>query len=372
VGLRLEGGELDLPGRHPQVDPGRNLRHGHVGRTAEDELAHDLLDPGRAGLGVGADDDVVGAEGEAVPDGGIEVVVVDVAGLDGVEQHEPRLEVLGVVGQAQVGIEAQFAVREFDASVALMLPQKLPQDRARHALDDVVRVEEDTAIGTVVAHQKGRAVLRRGRLVRCKGRDRFLGRAQERDQRAQMAGDGGQRVLVVVPEPHRIGAFDEQHAERTAGAHDRQRELALRRLEAGKVDPRGFRPFRPAFARALADGVAVLVLERHVPDADRHRLAGGDPDDACAERDLRADARLRVAAGGDGEQPVGHRVAHQDHGVADAELGAQAVEHASRRVSSSQQAVIAPQVWRTAVSRLRSGGGQASMGGAIRSIVRTR
>ena len=50
-----------------------------VGR--ERELGDDLLGPGGAGLGVSGDDDVVVAEAEIVPDGGIEVMVVKLPGL---------------------------------------------------------------------------------------------------------------------------------------------------------------------------------------------------------------------------------------------------------------------------------------------------
>jgi hypothetical protein len=44
-------------------------------------LRDDLLGPGGAGLGVSGDDDVVVAEAEILPDGGIEVMVVELAGL---------------------------------------------------------------------------------------------------------------------------------------------------------------------------------------------------------------------------------------------------------------------------------------------------
>ena len=49
--------------------------------AVEEELGDDLLHPGGAGLGVGGDDDVVVAEREVVPDGGVEMVVVELAGL---------------------------------------------------------------------------------------------------------------------------------------------------------------------------------------------------------------------------------------------------------------------------------------------------
>jgi hypothetical protein len=57
--LRLDGRQFHLPGRHPQVEPGRDLGDVDPLGAVEDELADDLLGPGRAGLGIGGDDDVV-------------------------------------------------------------------------------------------------------------------------------------------------------------------------------------------------------------------------------------------------------------------------------------------------------------------------
>jgi hypothetical protein len=96
VGLLLECG--DCLGRHDaQVYPGAEGRHVDALGTAEDQLADDLLGPGRAGLGPGRDDDVVVAEVESVPAGGIHVVVVDLAGLDGKSGHR------NILGQNRQG-----------------------------------------------------------------------------------------------------------------------------------------------------------------------------------------------------------------------------------------------------------------------------
>ena len=81
VGLRLERRELHLLRRHAQIEPGRQLGDGDILRAVEQELAHDLLHPGGAGLGIGGDDDVAVAELKVVPDGGIEMVVVQLARL---------------------------------------------------------------------------------------------------------------------------------------------------------------------------------------------------------------------------------------------------------------------------------------------------
>jgi hypothetical protein len=64
-----------------EVEPGGHLGNFKGGVRAEEELRHDLLGPGGAGLGVSSDDYVVVAEAEVVPDRGIEVVVVELPGL---------------------------------------------------------------------------------------------------------------------------------------------------------------------------------------------------------------------------------------------------------------------------------------------------
>ena len=63
------------------VPPGGDVADPHGGIAMEHELADDLLGPGGARFGVGADHDVPFAEREVVPESGIHVVVVDVAGL---------------------------------------------------------------------------------------------------------------------------------------------------------------------------------------------------------------------------------------------------------------------------------------------------
>src|SRR5262249_20656928 len=50
-----------------------------IGIAVEQQLADDLLRPGRARFGIGRDDDVVVAKSEIVPHLGIEVVIVDFA-----------------------------------------------------------------------------------------------------------------------------------------------------------------------------------------------------------------------------------------------------------------------------------------------------
>ena len=79
--LRFQRGELHVLGWDAQVEPGRKLLHRKPVAAAEHELAHDLLHPGGAGLGIGGDDDVVVAEAEIVPHRGIEVMVVQLARL---------------------------------------------------------------------------------------------------------------------------------------------------------------------------------------------------------------------------------------------------------------------------------------------------
>ncbi|MGG5891064.1 hypothetical protein ACLF3G_28725 [Falsiroseomonas sp. HC035] len=68
------------------------------------------------------------------------------------QQHEARLEILCVLGQPDLGIEAQFPVRELGPSLLRMLARELPEDGARDALDQVVMVQEDAVIRLVVTN----------------------------------------------------------------------------------------------------------------------------------------------------------------------------------------------------------------------------
>ena len=86
---------------------GDSSGHVHVLAAAEDELAHDLLGPGGARLGVGGNHDVVGPEREIVPDGRIHVVVMDLPRLAGPRDgfrhlgqpsFQPRVGVSAVAG----------------------------------------------------------------------------------------------------------------------------------------------------------------------------------------------------------------------------------------------------------------------------------
>lgn len=51
--------------------------HWHILGAVEDQLADDLLRPGGAGFGIGRNDDIVIAELEIVPDGGIDMMVME-------------------------------------------------------------------------------------------------------------------------------------------------------------------------------------------------------------------------------------------------------------------------------------------------------
>ena len=83
------------------------------------------------------------------------------------QQHQARLQVVADVGQAERGIQAQLPVGEFGAALLRVVAQKLPQDRAGHALDQVVVAQEHAVVGREVAHLQrgagpGRADARRG------------------------------------------------------------------------------------------------------------------------------------------------------------------------------------------------------------------
>ena len=82
VWLSVQGGER-LGRQGPQLDPGREGGDVEVFGPVENELGDDLLHPGGAGFHIGGDDDVIGAEGEGVPDGGGHEVAVEGAGHEG-------------------------------------------------------------------------------------------------------------------------------------------------------------------------------------------------------------------------------------------------------------------------------------------------
>ena len=71
------------------------------------------------------------------------------------QQDQPRIEVVAQFGQPQNEVEAQFAVGELAAAALRMLAQELPEDRAGHALDEVVVVDEDAVVATEVPDRSG-------------------------------------------------------------------------------------------------------------------------------------------------------------------------------------------------------------------------
>ena len=69
------------------------------------------------------------------------------------EQDEAWIEVLGVVGQLQSGIEAQLAIAELRAAGLDMLAQETPEDRAGYPLDEVVVIEEHAVIARIMPNR---------------------------------------------------------------------------------------------------------------------------------------------------------------------------------------------------------------------------
>ena len=79
--LRLDHRQLDLFRGQAQVHPrGHRAKVQPLGPT-ENQLAQNLLHPGGAGLGIGAQNDVVIAERKVVPDRAIHVVIMNFACL---------------------------------------------------------------------------------------------------------------------------------------------------------------------------------------------------------------------------------------------------------------------------------------------------
>lgn len=81
MGLRFERWKLHVLGWKPKIDPWGQLRHVDTSLTVEDQLCEDLLNPGRSGLRIGGDDDVIIPEVKIVPQRGIEMIVVKLARL---------------------------------------------------------------------------------------------------------------------------------------------------------------------------------------------------------------------------------------------------------------------------------------------------
>jgi hypothetical protein len=79
--LRFHGRQLHLLGRDAKVEPWRQLGDVHVLSAIVQQLSDDLLRPGRPGLGIGANDDVVVPELEIIPDCGNHMVIMNLAGL---------------------------------------------------------------------------------------------------------------------------------------------------------------------------------------------------------------------------------------------------------------------------------------------------
>ena len=71
--------ELHLFGGNAQVEPGRHLPDFKIGSPIEKQLGDNLLHPGRSGLGICRNDDVVVAKRQIVAHRGIKVMVVELS-----------------------------------------------------------------------------------------------------------------------------------------------------------------------------------------------------------------------------------------------------------------------------------------------------
>jgi hypothetical protein len=79
--IRLLKDGLDAFGWDAKIKPWGHLGDFQVGIRTVEHLAYDLLHPGRTGLGIGSDDDVIGAKPQIVSDRRIEVMIVKFAGF---------------------------------------------------------------------------------------------------------------------------------------------------------------------------------------------------------------------------------------------------------------------------------------------------
>ena len=124
VFLGLDQRQLDLPGRNTKVQPRRHLLDVKSLFAVEQKLRDDLLDPRRARLRVGGNKDVIIAELEAVPNRGVEVVIMKLAGLPWERSCNlaPRDLRSAVVGTTRIGLNGQ---RRFHNPAVLTLLHRL-------------------------------------------------------------------------------------------------------------------------------------------------------------------------------------------------------------------------------------------------------
>jgi hypothetical protein len=241
------------------------------------------------------------------------------------QQYQSGVKILGEFGQPERPVEAQFAGGEVGAAALGIFAHQPPQDGASHALDQVIVVEEDAVVARVVPHRYGRVVRSVVQLRRLGLRDDILGR-QQHDERAEVRGDEGEGVLVVIAEPHRLLALGKQHTQHPPAAKDRYGDLARRRGEAGEGNLGRLAFVHAVLPRILAHRRAVAIFGGHVSDADRRALARRHADDAFADRHFRADAGARITARGQRVEPMRVGIEHQRHAVSDAEAAVEAVE----------------------------------------------
>jgi len=114
------------------------------------------------------------------------------------QQQPLRLEVVLKLGQAQRAVGPDLAVREIDLSAANERLQHVNEKSARHALDEVVMLDEDAVIVSVVDHPDWPAGIfrwqsRHGRVQHSFGRIRLA----ERDGRRQLARNQTQSRFVL-------------------------------------------------------------------------------------------------------------------------------------------------------------------------------
>ena len=196
------------------------------------------------------------------------------------QQHEARVEILRMVRQLQRSVEAQLARGEVGATCRGVLAQKPPEDRARHALDEVFVAEKHAVVARIVAHGN-RAAGRRPRPLR---------RAVPPSTSSSSAGAPSSTRAGWRPAPARPRIRG-----RSAGSRPIPRRARRERgpppligtaiwlcgvPRPGKRNARGCLGHKAGAPGGGSEGGAVAVVGTEMSDPDRHALARGDADDA--------------------------------------------------------------------------------------------
>ena len=172
--------------------------------------------------------------------------------------------------------------------------------------------------------------------------------------------DDGQRRLVGLAERGALGALGDEHAGQLAEREHRDRDPALRLVEAGQRDL----ATGPDLARLLVGAAHAVAVLRHlaqVADADAEARAAAMPMMPSPTSDLGADALVGESLAGDRVEPAAVLVEQHEQAVLVAEDVGEAVD---RRADDGVEvgAAAQPRDELADALRARCGAGRRSTG----------